>query len=64
MRLCLTVVCMLCVCRAALLVEPNGNYLLVKDLEGQVKLEAKARDAQHVKSFLGTFVGERLHLAL
>ena len=44
-------------CRAKLLVEPNGNYLLVKDVdvstEGQVKLEVKSRDAQHVKIFLG-----------
>lgn len=35
-----------------LLVEPNGNYLLVRDLDGQVKLEARSIDAQHVKIYL------------
>ena len=44
--------------RAELLVEQNGNYLIVKDLKGHVKLEPKARDAQHVKIFLG----ERTHV--
>lgn len=48
----LNVICVI-VYRAELLVEPNGNYLLVKDLRRQVKLEAKSRDAQHVKIFLG-----------
>ena len=39
--------------RAKLLVEPNGNYLLVRDLEKQIKLEARSIDAQHVKIYLG-----------
>ena len=39
--------------RAALLVEPNGGCPLVKDLQNQVKLEVRSRDAQHAKIFLG-----------
>ena len=39
--------------RAALLVEPNGGYPLVKDLQNQVKLKVRSRDAQHAKIFLG-----------
>jgi hypothetical protein len=36
-------------------VEPNGNYLLVRDLDKQIKLEARSIDAQHVKIYLGIF---------
>ena len=44
--------CMHC-CSTKLLVEPNGNYILVRDLDKEVKLEAKSIDAQHVKIYLG-----------
>ena len=43
----------LILCSAALFVEPNGGYILVRDLQKQVKLEARSRDAQHAKIFLG-----------